>query len=624
VKTQMRAPAGHVINGRLGGRDQEGTMAVSTTSIRSLLGSREDSEHSQVFVRLVLCSGILLFFLAHNRGLPVSAAGWICLGMMVVGMAEAVVQFLLILRRPAPSHARRIVGMVYDYTAIPVAMVLMDEVFAFAWGLLLWVTVGNGLRYGSRYLFGAVLAAGVGFGAVILSSDYWQAQPGLAMGLLLALVAVPLYQAGLLLRSSVETQRMRRASEAKSRFLANMSHELRTPLNTIVVSSELLLSQRVSEQERPELAHAIHTTSQSMISIVQEVLDLAEIGAGKITVEPEPMDLSGLLSELRLMFKPLAAHKGIALEVGPAPALHRWELDLPHLRQVLVNVIGNAVKFTDRGGVRIDCTVLRAGENGVLRFEVNDTGVGMDQATLDTVYSPFMTGKTQASGGARSSGLGMTIVKSLVDALGGSIVITSTPGYGTRVTMDIPGKELLEAPVHFSESPSVRDVIERHRREVPTRRIMVVDDQPSTSAVVSRLLQAAGHVTEAFYSVERALDAYAERPACLVLVDLNMPEMSGLEFARQLRLLDGGSTPAPVILMTGESPDKVRESARASGIVEVLQKPLSAAVALPVIERLLRDAPPPRALEDAVQGEVDARPDDNVVRFPASRPKDAG
>lgn len=221
-----------------GDRAQEGTITVSTTSVRSLLGSREDSEHTQVWVRILICSAILVGFLAYNRGWPDSTPGWICLAMMVVGIVEGVVQFGLILRSPARSDVRRIVGMAYDYTAIPAAMMLMDEVFAFAWGLLLWVTVGNGLRYGSRYLFGAVLAAGAGFGAVILSSDYWLAKPGLALGLLAALVAVPLYQGGLLLRSSVETQRMRRASEAKTRFLANMSHELRTPLNTIVVSSE--------------------------------------------------------------------------------------------------------------------------------------------------------------------------------------------------------------------------------------------------------------------------------------------------------------------------------------------------------------------------------------------------
>lgn len=588
---------------------------VSTASIRSLLGSRQDSEHGQVLVRFALCAGTLIYFLAHYRTPLAATASTVCLGLICLGLLVAATQFALILRRPAVSHARRISGMAYDYSAIAAAMILMDETFAFAYGFLLWITVGNGLRYGNRYLLAATAAGAVAFSTVLVSSAYWQSQGSLSAGLLIALVAVPLYQGGLLKRSSLATQRMRMASEAKSRFMANMSHELRTPLNAIVVSSELLLSERVHAEERPQIARTIHSTAQSMLSIVQEVLNLSEMGAGRIVIEPCKADLAGLLSELRLMFLPLAQRKGLALEFGPAPENAQWELDLPRVRQILVNIIGNAVKYTERGSITVTATVLRRGRAGSLRFVIDDTGVGMDQPTLDTIYSPFITGSAPAGASRDSSGLGMNIVKTLVDAMGGSIVIVSDPGRGTRVTLDIPASEVLSEAEMQDANKSIAELLDHHRGAVGPRRILVVDDQSSNSEMVARLLKAAGHITEAFDNVDRALDAFASRPPCLVLVDLQMPELNGFEFARHVRLLDGGFRPTPVVLMTGEASDHVLKQAAAEGLAGVLQKPLSAATALPLLERVLRDAPLPFAPDEPAQSDVDAQPGDNVVAF---------
>ena len=259
--------------------------------------------------------------------------------------------------------------MIADYSLMGVGMVLLGELLAPMYVVLMWVTVGNGLRYGPRFLYAAIVLAATTFVVVILNTPYWQANPWLAWGLLIGLVAVPLYLSSLLRALMHATEAAKAASEAKSRFLANMSHEFRTPLNGIVGMAELLATTPMSAEQR-DSAEVIQASARALQLLVDDVLDFATIEAGKLRRTDADFSLDDLLKGVQVMLLPSAHAKGLVLESSVArdvpDALHG---DSGHLRQILVNLLSNAIKFTEHGKVALDDpAAIRRGRCGALVF----------------------------------------------------------------------------------------------------------------------------------------------------------------------------------------------------------------------------------------------------------------
>ena len=563
------------------------------------LRGRADSEHEQALVRLVIALLILAYLgLLSALGPGGSADTAPMLLVMLAESAVGVGLVAMIAIRPAPSHLRRWIGMVADYGTLTALMMIDPAPLAPLYVIVLWVTIGNGLRYGRNYLLAAASLGAASFLAVVLSSPYWRGQPMLAGGLLAGLLAIPLYMASLLRALGRAVDEARRANAAKSRFLATMSHELRSPLNGIIGMSELLKGTRMGPEQR-EYTEVIHASAQTLLLLVDDVLDISAIEAGKLRRKDADFDLHELVSRVERMIQAAAQEKGLALQVRlGADVPSRLHGDGALLVQVLLNLLHNAVKFTERGSVSLE--VLRVpGAPLRLEFSVRDTGIGIPEADRERIFQAFEqldSGPGRRFGG---SGLGTTIAMTLVQLMEGQIAVSDNPGGGSHFRVELPFQPVEarhpQEPEAGGKVVAIDDPFVRHRARVRPMRVLVADDQQANRTVVSRILERAGHRVQQAADGEEALDLLETDGFDLAIVDMHMPGFTGLDVLRQLRYMQaGGGKLTPVIVLSADATAQAARDAAEAGAPAFLTKPVVVARLLETIADLTQ-APRGRA-----------------------------
>jgi two-component system sensor histidine kinase RpfC len=544
--------------------------------------NRPDSEHAQALVRLVIAAMLLLYLAgvasSAGAGSEVRLSVLILLAETVLGLGLVIA----IMVSPGVSHPRRVIGMLADYGTLAAMMIVKGEVLAPLYVIILWVTVGNGLRYGTQYLFAAMGLAALTFLTVIQSTPYWRENPYLAWGLLVGLVAIPSYLISLLRDLRRAGEEARRANAAKSRFLANMSHEFRSPLNGIIGMAELLSSTRLAPEQR-ECADVIHTSAQSLLLLVEDVLDISAIEAGKLKRQDSEFAPRELARRIRTMLQPMAAGKNLQFNIDlPDAVPARLHGDVGHLSQILLNLVHNAIKFTEAGGVQLEVQVReRKGDTVGLRFSVRDTGIGIPdeaKARIFTAFEQVDGGPTRRFGG---TGLGTTIAKTLTELLGGNIAVEDNPGGGTHFWLDLEFR-VAEAPEVAAPATGGGKIIAfddpfvRHRARVRPLRILVADDQPANRLVLQRLLERAGHSTVFAENGEQALERLEEETVDAAIVDLHMPVMDGLEVIKQARVMQAGGPRTPILVLSADATVDAVRDAEAAGAYSFLTKPVVA------------------------------------------------
>jgi len=370
------------------------------------------------------------------------------------------------------------------------------------------------------------------------------------------------------------------ATRAKSEFLANMSHELRTPLNGVIGYAQLLQRDRTMNAAQQEAIEAISRCGSQLLDLINDVLDLSKIEAGRLDIEEGPTDLQNLVTDLRYVVAETADRKGLRLVLSIAPDVPRWViLDGRHLRQVILNLLGNAIKFTTTGDVRL--TVSRADDR--LHFAVIDTGPGIEPEALTQIFAAFTQTRTGAAAGG--TGLGLTISDYLIKRMGGTLAVDSVLGKGSRFSFVLP---LLEGRGGASGAEFEAPVPALDARLAPGERLtaLVVDDSTANRRILASLLESAGvEVMTASSGLEAIALAKAQRPQ-VVFMDLRMEDIDGLEATRRLRQ-DPETASIPVIAVTASAFGDVRQTAREAGCVDYLSKPIRAQLLFGMLQKHL-------------------------------------
>lgn len=559
--------------------------------VRRRLAKRPDSEHAQNFIRIIIAVLLVLYLWAMGRDEPnaeyLKATWWVLACEMVVALSL----FAGILWNPGVSHVRRVIGMLGDYTCIVVLMRATGDAGAVFYVVCLWVTIGNGLRYGSNYLLVATAMGSVSLLLVILTAPYWHGNPNLAGGLLLGQIAIPLYFRSLLKALTRALAEAQHANEAKSRFLANMSHEFRTPLNGLSGTAELLAVTRLDSEQR-EYLKTIQASAQSLRSLVEDVLDISAIEAGKVRVRKQGFSLDELLDSVGLILRPQAIKKGVEYQVTLEEVVPvRLLGDADHLRQILLNLAGNAVKFTEEGQVelRVSLSQRVGNEQAKLHFEVVDTGIGVPTEMQGRVFEAFQQADMGLSRRYEGSGLGTTIAKGLVESMGGRIGFLENRPRGSifwfEITFDVePEMAGAQAVVQTSEERgSASNVIAfsdpflRHRARTRSMKILVADDHEANRMVLKGMLEKAGHKVVCVSGAEAVLDQLVASEFDGVIADLHMPGMSGLDMLKQLRVMQASGMPyVPVVVLSADVTVESIRGCEEAGARAFLSKPVEA------------------------------------------------
>ncbi|MFP5208752.1 MAG: PAS domain S-box protein [Acidobacteriota bacterium] len=360
------------------------------------------------------------------------------------------------------------------------------------------------------------------------------------------------------------------ASRAKSTFLANMSHEIRTPMNAILGFTQLMQRDPALTPQQRESLNTIGRSGEHLLALINDILEMSKIEAGRTVVNPVAFNLHDLIDDLAMMFKIRTQQKNLLFTVEMADDLPRFVLaDVGKLRQILINLLGNAVKFTAQGGIALRMAA-KKGDADSLRLitEVEDTGAGIAPEDLGKIFEYF----EQAEAGVASesgTGLGLAISREFVRLMGGDITFTSQIGKGTLFHFEIDAREFA-GEIEKSARPSRRVFVLRPGQ--PTQRILVVDDKEENRRFVREMLQSAGFATREACNGLEAVKLFEEWQPNLILMDVRMPVMDGYEATRLIKATEKGYS-TPIIAVSASVFDENREQVRQTGADDFIGKP---------------------------------------------------
>ncbi|HET8734461.1 MAG TPA: ATP-binding protein, partial [Anaeromyxobacteraceae bacterium] len=407
-----------------------------------------------------------------------------------------------------------------------------------------------------------------------------------------------------------KAEQLQLISRYKSEFLANMSHELRTPLNSLLILSKMLSENRDGNltEEQVKFASTVYTSGTELLALINEVLDLSKVEAGKMPIEPREAPLAEVHDYLEQSFRHVADHRGLGFEVRMTAGLpERLHTDVVRLEQILKNLLSNAFKFTERGSVSLTMDAAhrtRPGARGMLAFSVRDTGIGIPKEKQRIIFEAFQQADGTTSRRYGGTGLGLTISREIARLLGGSLSVESTPGLGSTFTLQIP---LRYAGPEASRDPGLTLASQEGAEAYPAlpagldlsgRTVLLADDDVRNLFAINSVLESAHMKVIHAHDGREALRVLEESPRVdLVLMDTMMPGLDGLSAIRAIRAQPRWRG-LPIVSLTAKAMKGDRESALAAGASDYVAKPVDPERLLSVVHRWLSGvAPPPEQPE---------------------------
>lgn len=400
----------------------------------------EHGEKDQAKIRFAVAFLLGLYCIYYvDPNSPTTSTSQSLLTIFVVLSTCAISFYAWIGISPNRNPLRIVLAITVDLGLLSYAMSIADAYGGPWYPVYLWVTFGNGFRYGIKYLFIAMAASVIGFSGVLASNIWWHSHIATGIGLLIGLIILPLYVSTLLRSLQSAISSANEANNTKSRFLANMSHELRTPLNGVIATADLL-NNTVSSGESKEMISTISNSAETLLDLINQILDIGKIEAGKMQVEKTSFQLRNLIKSAVDIVSTSSEKKGLQLYTQiDANIPDELIGDPTHSRQILVNLLSNAVKFTNDGYVSIHASLNKIDDSiATINFDISDTGIGISENAKSRIFDAFTQADESTTRVYGGTGLGTAICKELTELMGGRIKLKSTPGVGTTFTVTIP------------------------------------------------------------------------------------------------------------------------------------------------------------------------------------------